>query len=185
MKVLFQRSLLLSLCMCLLSGCGGGGQQIDGETVRGIVYCNDDPVPGGIIAFVNQSGMVGSAEIGPSGDYEAIALPQGNVQIYYIDPTTSPETLEMALRGEGPPEGGPGGQPGPGGPGGGPGGLPPGAAPGTLPPNEAMPGGDMPPDALAFLKKVADKYGPRGTDHILYSVKPGEQTFDIKMTLKK
>ena len=176
-----------------------GPKMVWGQTVRGTVTYNGEPVVYGYVMFYSpdksvdpKSGRVAAVAVADinNGKYEMINAPTGPVMVCIAaDPDIDPATLlKPAIPGfpradsPGSPGAPPGGPPGAGGPGVPP--APPGAVPPGMPPMRKNPLTEKLTDAQkATLREIHRKYGAFGMNPLAHDVREGEQTFDI--VLKK
>jgi hypothetical protein len=176
-----------TLVAALMFGCGPGVK--DRGTVKGKVTIGGKALNMGTVTFVTDDNRTGSATIKEDGSYEMHDAPVGECKISVS--IALPSSGKMAAPGMMPPGGKmPGGgmpgtgMPGPGAPGG-MGGKDKGA---VKPPPGTIGGGDgqqmsAPPQAdLSKAVRIPERYAQVDTSGLKFTVKKGEQTYDIPLT---
>jgi len=89
---------LLAVTLIALTGCGGGGTQVDIVNLTGKVTFEGAAVTEGTVQFVDETaGMSSSAEIGAEGAY-SVELPAGTFKI-----TVTPPMVEVSEGPDSPP----------------------------------------------------------------------------------
>jgi hypothetical protein len=72
---------VLSLALCLVGGCGSEPT----GTVRGMVFYQGKPLPGGLVSFFSAPGKVVTGRIGEDGRYVVPDVPVGLAKIAVQD----------------------------------------------------------------------------------------------------
>jgi hypothetical protein len=156
------KGLGLSLCLCLLGGCGGGG------VVSGKVSYKGTTLHAGEVLFLAENGQLLRSPIDPEGNYSISKVPAGTVKIGVYPPLQGAPMPTGA-------RGGPGGGPGPGRP---IGGLPKeGGPPPEIRENYGKPQGPVDPN----LKDFPAKYRDPETSELTFSASGGTQTYPIEL----
>lgn len=154
---------LLACCAFLLPvGCGPNYKAR--AVVRGKVTTGGKHLTTGTVMFYGKDGVTGSATIDPDGNYEMRDAPLGECKVTVTVPDLPMDpSVRARLEGKG---GGPK--------------LPEGPKP---PPGAEMPGGPPPPAARVPKEviPVDPKYSDPNTSGLNFTVKKGEQTYDIDL----
>lgn len=144
--------------LVVLSGCDTGPKR---AAIKGKVTLDDKPLTVGNVMFLGKENFSGTAAIDKDGNYSLADAPVGEVQVSIDVPRLPPGGLEMMRRMKN--------------------------NPGTkdtasVDPNDPSKRigimGNIPENVVP----IPDRYRDPKTSGLTYTVKPGEQTYDIKLT---
>jgi hypothetical protein len=141
----------------VLAGCGAPQR----ATVKGKVTLGDKPLPVGNVMFTTKDNLTGTSVIDKDGNYAINDAPIGDVKISVSVPTLPPGGLEMMRRMKNNP------------------GV---KETQSVDPNDSSKRIGIMGDIPENIVPIPDKYKDAATSGLTYTVKGGEQTFDIKLT---
>jgi len=148
---------LLLCAFVVVTGCGAPQR----ATVKGKVTLGDKPLPVGNVMFTTKENLTGSAVIDKDGNYVISDAPLGDVKVSVSVPQLPPGGLEMMRRMKNNP------------------GV---KETQSVDPNDPSKRIGIMGDIPENIVPIPDKYKDPATSGLTYTVKGGEQTYDIKLT---
>jgi hypothetical protein len=148
--------LLVAVAGLCLALAGVTGCKKSRATVTGKVTFNGTPITAGTVGFYASANTIGSGPINPDGTYTVPDAPVGEVTVTVTTPkpTMGPQGNQLS--------------------------KPP---PGMSMPHEMVPaGGEKIGTQVVRTMPAPDKYNSPDTSPLKYTVVPGTQTYDIKLT---
>jgi hypothetical protein len=149
---------LLFAFAVLCSGCSDGPGR---ATVKGKVTLGDKPVPVGNVMFWGKDNFTASATLDKDGNYSLADAPVGDIKISVQTPKLPPGGLDVMKRMKNHP------------------GMKEGD---SVDPNDTSKRIGIMGNIPENIVPVPDKYGDPTLSGLTYTVKKGEQTYDIKLT---